>query len=146
MIKQFFVAGIPKPKGSTKSFPFRRKSGQLGVSTTNANPKTADWQQRVATEAQALDLPMQSGPIELDLTFVLPRPKRLQTKKWSTVKVKHVTKPDLDKLIRAVLDGFTGILFQDDSQVWSVLAKKDYAMGAETCGVHVVVFAQEASP
>jgi Holliday junction resolvase RusA-like endonuclease len=143
VIRQFFVAGIPAPKGSTRGFPFRRKNGKLGVSTTNANPKTADWQQRVATEAQALGLPCCSGPVEMTLTFVLPKPKYLLAKKYAGKVVRPIKKLDLDKLIRAVLDGMTGILYQDDGQVWAVNATKQYADGIEPCGVHIDIFAQE---
>ena len=35
-------------------------------------------------------------------------------------------KPDLDKLIRAVLDGLTGVAFEDDSQVILIQSSKTY--------------------
>ena len=34
--------------------------------------------------------------------------------------------PDLDKLIRAVLDGLTAIAYVDDGQVVSIVAEKAY--------------------
>jgi Holliday junction resolvase RusA-like endonuclease len=35
--------------------------------------------------------------------------------------------PDLDKLIRAVLDGLTGVAYKDDGQVVRISAVKIYA-------------------
>ena len=35
-------------------------------------------------------------------------------------------KPDLDKLIRAVLDGLTGVAYVDDAQVTLISASKSY--------------------
>jgi Holliday junction resolvase RusA-like endonuclease len=50
--------------------------------------------------------------------------------------VTHDTKrPDLDKLIRAILDGITGILIEDDSQVVNITATKQYAQANEQHGV-----------
>jgi Holliday junction resolvase RusA-like endonuclease len=46
-----------------------------------------------------------------------------------TVKREHPTvPPDLDKLIRAVLDGLTAIAYVDDSQVVEIYAKKIYGL------------------
>lgn len=137
---KFFVAGIPAPKGSTKSFPFRRKSGGLGVSTFNDNPKTVDWQQRIATEAQAANVPCADQAIEIALHFQLPRPKRLKTKKWAARTVPHTTKPDLDKLVRAALDALQGIMYTDDSQVCAIHTTKWYVKGSGSCGVQVHVW------
>ncbi|HOO03957.1 MAG TPA: RusA family crossover junction endodeoxyribonuclease [Methanomassiliicoccales archaeon] len=112
---KFFVAGEPAPKGSTKSFPYRCKDGRIGVSTTNANTRTAPWEMRIATEAQkamAGRAPFE-GPVYIEAGFWLTRPKSLP---------KRVTLPigrknDLDKLLRCCLDGLTGICYLDDGQV-----------------------------
>ena len=45
-------------------------------------------------------------------------------------------KPDLDKLIRAVLDGLTGVAYVDDSQVILIQATKTYGINE---GVWVTV-------
>jgi Holliday junction resolvase RusA-like endonuclease len=47
--------------------------------------------------------------------------------------------PDLDKLIRAVLDGLTAIAYRDDGQVTSITASKTYG---ERIGVSVKVGAK----
>jgi len=61
------------------------------------------------------------GPVSLSVSFYLPRPKSLRAKTKP-----HVTKPDLDKLVRSVKDGLTQIVWHDDSQVVEVRAWKAY--------------------
>ena len=56
---------------------------------------------------------------EMALLFCFEKPK--------SVKREHMTvKPDIDKLIRSILDSCTGILYKDDSQVHYVSARKIY--------------------
>ena len=38
----------------------------------------------------------------------------------------HVSKPDLDNVQKAILDGMNGIVFEDDSQVIDSRARKAY--------------------
>ena len=55
--------------------------------------------------------------------FYLPRPKKYQRR----LHVAHTTAPDLDKLVRSVLDALTEVVYLDDAQVVEVLAVKRYA-------------------
>lgn len=48
-----------------------------------------------------------------------------------------VQKPDLDKLLRALNDGLTGVAFHDDSQVVNIAATKRRAEPGEETGVEV---------
>ena len=50
----------------------------------------------------------------------------------------HKVQPDLDKLIRAVLDALTGVLYNDDKQVNSIISGKYYDSkdGVDICVVH----------
>ena len=57
--------------------------------------------------------------MEIQMVFIMPKPK--------TVKRAYPTvAPDLDKLVRAVLDALTGICYLDDSQVTDIRASKVY--------------------
>ena len=47
-------------------------------------------------------------------------------------------KPDIDKLLRALLDAMTGVVYVDDSQVACIWATKEYGQTAETV-VSVVI-------
>jgi Holliday junction resolvase RusA-like endonuclease len=55
--------------------------------------------------------------------FYFAKPK--STKKSVTSKT---TKPDVDKLLRAALDGMTGIIYEDDSQVTDAKVGKFYGL------------------
>lgn len=65
--------------------------------------------------------------MQLDFAFI--KPKTVNRNRPSV-------KPDLDKLIRAVLDALTGIAYTDDSQVVRILAQKSYG---SVEGVRVVM-------
>ena len=106
----FFVAGIPAPKGSTKAF-YNRNLGRAFVTATNNDAQKA-WASCVAHEAAAAGLAPTNGPVRLRLDFHLKRPASLPKRVAA-----HLKKPDLDKLVRCVLDALTGIAYQDDSQV-----------------------------
>ena len=42
-------------------------------------------------------------------------------------KVRPTKKPDIDNIIKAVLDALNGIAYKDDTQVVQVMAQKKYA-------------------
>ena len=64
-------------------------------------------------------------PVTLTLTFFLPRPPSVPKSRLAP----H-TKPDLDKLVRAVLDAMTKAgIYKDDSRVVSMTVHKRYAGG-----------------
>lgn len=128
----FFVPGIAQPKGSTVSRAFQTASGKLHVATRSANPRVKDWQHQVAAIAAQRGVQPFLGPVSIAVTFYLPRPKSLPKKVAA-----HTKKPDLDKLLRALNDGLTGIAYVDDSQVVQITAAKHY--GAERVGAEVYV-------
>ena len=91
-----FIPGIPKAQ------PRIRRSRSGGVFT----PNTAEaWKQAIRTvlKANAPSEPIQ-GPVCVDLTFLMPRPKRLYRKKDPPGLMFHTVKPDKDNLEKAVLD------------------------------------------
>lgn len=117
----FFVPGIPVPKGSGRAIIHRHTKKATYLPD---NEKTKDWQMDVRIIA------LRHKPSEVTrkavlvrLTFCLPRPASVSRKKRRY----PIVKPDLDKLSRAVLDAPTGIAYGDDSQVVSIDVKKVYA-------------------
>jgi Holliday junction resolvase RusA-like endonuclease len=115
----FWVAGLPQTKGSMRAF--MRPGWRVPV-VTNDNPRNTRWAATVRAEARRhwRTTPM-TGPVTLSLTFALPMPKRRNTQ------VPHITRPDLDKLVRSVKDALTGILYRDDAQVVRLIASKMYS-------------------
>jgi len=135
----FFVGGEPQPKGSTRAFYVKKLDR---VVTTNSNRNTKQWQLRIAMEAQRANecrkvsfySPDKCYGYEVETSFIFQRPKSLPKKVSLNTK-----RPDLDKLIRAVLDALANVIIPDDAQVISISSKKRYADGSEMPGAEILV-------
>lgn len=62
-------------------------------------------------------------PISLDVTFLLPPPKSLSVK---NIPLYHKGVPDIDNLVKFLLDACVGVIMKDDRIVCSLFAKKMY--------------------
>lgn len=132
----FWVPGRPQPAGSKRAFPIRRKTGAMGVAVTDDNPATKGWQAVVLWEAAgAMDsagAEMFAGPLGLAVTFTLRRPKghfgsgRNADKLRDSAPRWPIVKPDATKLLRAVEDAMSGVVWRDDAQVVEQMASKVY--------------------
>lgn len=134
-IFELFVPGVARPKGSMRAF----KHGDQVVLTSD-NTKLKGWAKDIRyhaiNEARDRDWQPYGGAVEMELTFMLPKPQRPKSKDY------HLTKPDLDKLIRGVLDPLTGVVFVDDARVTRLVAEKFYEGDdhlASECGVRITV-------
>lgn len=144
---EFFVPGIPRPAGSKNAF-LHSKTQKIIV-TDSSGKKGKAWRDKVSLYAQEAykGTPL-SGPIRLVVVFRLPRPKvhygtgrnANVLKRSSPVYPK--TRPDTTKLLRAVEDSLTHIIWSDDSQVVQQEASKTYAMNGRV-GANVTVEAIE---
>jgi crossover junction endodeoxyribonuclease RusA len=114
----FFVDGLPVPQGSMKVI-----NGRV---IHNKGSELAAWRSAVALTARQNGARPLTDPISIEIKFYLPRPKTVKRPEPSVA-------PDLDKLIRAVLDGLTAIAYIDDGQVTQISAQKAYGerIGAE---------------
>jgi Holliday junction resolvase RusA-like endonuclease len=80
-------------------------------------------------------------PLQMRLMFFLPRPKghfgtgKNSAKLKASAPLAPAVKPDLDKLVRAVLDALTGVVFRDDCQVAGLSCSKLYADHPYTLGL-----------
>lgn len=64
----------------------------------------------------------------VDIEFRMPIPKSYSKKKHiELLGQPHVKTPDLDNLVKAVLDGLQGSAFDIDSKIWCINACKIYA-------------------
>ena len=133
----FFVAGIPKAQPRVKAFV---RGGHAGIYT----PDSAEsWKQSVRRETVA-NAPesLVVHPVRVSMDFFLPRPKA-HHKRDGSVKsnspVWHCKKPDLDNLIKAVVDAITDTrcIWLDDSQICQISATKSYALNAVGCSVRI---------
>ncbi|MGI8622680.1 MAG: RusA family crossover junction endodeoxyribonuclease [Solirubrobacteraceae bacterium] len=104
---------------------------------------------RVAMEAAGRAL--LSGPVAVEVVFFLERPlvhhrgRRRSHPVRGDAPTLNATLPDLDKLVRALLDSLTGVVWVDDGQVAQVAAVKRYA-APDPLGARVAVWALADGP
>ncbi len=140
---EFTVIGRPITQGSKQAYvmgpvfggirEFRAvvKDASNKKTTTERAGRLDRWRESVA---EAAEIAMAGatpwdGPIDLDLEFVLERPKSHWKKSGGLTKSAprhHVSMPDRCKLARAVEDAMTGIVYKDDSQVCAGETRKRY--------------------
>ena len=125
-----FVPGVPVPGGS--KVLGRRNNGTLFVRDA-AGKRNALWKRNVRmTAITMMEGPPITGPVDLSVVFVMPRPKKhFFTGKRSNVlrpdaPAHHVHAPDATKLLRSTEDALKGIVWVDDSQVVSQTVMKRY--------------------
>ena len=82
--------------------------------------------------------PMGAG-IHLTILISVSRPPSLPKKAVLALK-----RPAIDRLLVAVSQGLTGILFTDSSQILGVMIMKDYCPSLTPSSVKIVVDAMEA--
>ena len=135
-----WVPGHPRPGGSKTAF--RTPKGRKVVK--EAGKHTPAWRSQVADLAAGAweGPPVRDRPLSLSLEFVLPRPKKhFRTGQKAHLlrddaPTFHCSKPDLTKLVRAVEDSLTGIVWHDDAQVVVQSAMKRYG---DAPGVRIIV-------
>jgi crossover junction endodeoxyribonuclease RusA len=134
-LTHFNVEGIrPAPQGS-------KKHVGRGI-MVEQSPNLKSWREAVRQEALKAGAPMALGPVFVELVFRFARPKAHFNSKGQlkpNAPTHVITKPDIDKIERSVLDALTGVLFKDDSQVCRLFAMKMYCNDGELEGCEVIV-------
>jgi Holliday junction resolvase RusA-like endonuclease len=121
----FEVAGHPVPQGSTRAFV----RGKRAITTNDPTGRIERWRGDVRSAARAVLPPgweRLTGPVEVSATFRIARPK---SHFLPVTKSRHVpvlrddapiwctTAPDADKLLRAIFDALSLVVYVDDRQV-----------------------------
>jgi len=127
---EFSVPGVPAPAGSKRAVTAGGKTGGR-VLLVDASRRSKPWKLDVAAAAlQAMgDQPPLEGPLALAVEFAFTRPKAHQGARGLTAVGRRspypATRPDATKLLRAVEDALTGIVWRDDAQVvWQFALKR----------------------
>lgn len=137
----FTAYGVARPAGSKTARTYRNKFGNVVlrsdgsplVGVMDACTKSGPWKKAVRQAAKAAfhSEPF-TGPVEVLIRFVMPRPKGHfgSGKNAGSVKALAppypISKPDLLKLARLVEDVLTGIVYADDSATVSLVLAKVY--------------------
>lgn len=110
---RFTVFGKPKPQGSKRHVGH----GIMVESSKGLKP----WRQEVSGTALALQAAMFPAhvPVEITLNFYFTKPKSAKRRAMTT-------KPDSSKLLRAIEDALTGIIYADDAQIVETHIRKHY--------------------
>ena len=142
----FYVRGVPVPQGSVTAHAHKRKDGTTYASVHYAvGSPLHRWRTDIALAARAeWGDEMTYHPVQMRTVFYMPRPMRHwtleRTLRPAYVEVEHSSRPDLDKLIRGVLDALTDVIYEDDSQVSVIYASKIYVPEwAHPAGVQVSI-------
>ena len=94
--KSFFVKGKPVSQGSLKFI----KGHAIHVK----GRELALWRGTIAAIARGTNITKIQVGVDMDLVFIFNKPKTVKRNE-------PYVRPDLDKLIRAVLDGLTGVAY-----------------------------------
>ena len=167
MTVTFEVSGLPKPQGSkiaivyppkdlvSTLYKIAKSNSPRKAFYANVNAGLIDQQSKALNEwrdevkKEAIKAYGANAPIDeavcVTATFLMPRPKNHYRTGVHAGTVKdsaphfQITRPDVDKLERAIYDAITGVVFADDSQVVRSLSIKDYARHREHvgCRIHV---------
>lgn len=123
---RFTVYGQPQPAGSKTAG--RTKAGKMFV--RDSAKGSAPWKRQVAQAAgEAMNgTGLLDGALQLVVNFIVPRPKGHYGARGlrPSAPVFPVVRPDTTKLVRAVEDACTGVVWRDDSQVVAQHAFKNY--------------------
>lgn len=132
----FFVPGVPATAGSKKAFVNRKTGKPMIVDDCEKGPS---WRESVRTAAFGRlnplgEHPIIDEPVELRVVFFFVRPKghyrkserfkgqlKVTAPNWPT------KPPDVTKLLRALEDALTGVVWRDDASVVVQAARKVYA-------------------
>lgn len=136
----FTVFGVdPAPQGSKKYVGTRRTAAGNNIPLiVESSPKLPAWRKAVSDAVkQAMidsgDLSKFEGAVKLEAVFYLTRRPSVK-REYPTVP------PDLDKVLRSLMDGITAKgegVWGDDAQVVRIEVSKKYAVGES--GVAVTI-------
>lgn len=125
----FTVRGLPVAQGTARAFVAGGKA-RLATDANRPNSPIGAWRAAIRTEAQrAMGARSLIGDgVRLVVVFTFPRPQnhfgarglKPSAPTW------HTKKPDTDKLLRALFDAMTSVVFRDDSLVYDVRVAKRY--------------------
>jgi Holliday junction resolvase RusA-like endonuclease len=113
--QSFTIPGQPIPQGRP------RFTTRAGYGRAYDDPKSRAYKNYVAVSVRSQGAELIEGPCEVEIVFFMKRPKSLPKKVRH-----HVKRPDIDNLVKGILDALNGELWKDDSQVCKLTASKVY--------------------
>ena len=121
----FTVYGLPIAKGR----PRVTTRGKFPVVYTPEKTRTYEGEVGMMAKAAMGSTEPLEGALEAFVYVTFPVPASYSKKRTEACLnefEKHIKKPDLDNVVKAVLDGMSDIVFLSDSQITSLHATKVY--------------------
>jgi len=144
----FDVRGHPKGQPRPQAFSMKDKKTGKSVARLRTKGTAESWKSDIVA---AGDTWRPRNPLEeaihVDLVFWMPRPKRLMRQSDPISAIHHDCKPDIDNLVKAVLDALTNDgWWRDDCQVAKVTATKMYHGKLGSPGAQITIVELEPEP
>ena len=124
----FKLAGNPRGKQRPKF------SGRGGFVRTYTPKETVDYEKAIANAYKAAGGGLIENAVCMTVVAYMPIPKSTTKKEKELIangRVQPRKKPDIDNIIKVVMDGLNGIAYEDDKQVIAVTGVKRYALHCE---------------
>lgn len=113
------IFGDPVPKA-------RPRFSSKGGFRTYTPQKTKDYEKLIQKHLEGLIPNTIMQNMHLHVEAVFSRPKSMRSKKYPTGLIHKHTRPDIDNVIKAVMDALN-VFIKDDSLIVSISAEKFYA-------------------
>lgn len=139
------IPGPPVPKARPRFAMVR------GRARTFSDPRSVAYEKRIAwlvANATHAELLAPAGvPVRVDVLAIFKRPKRLHRKADPPGLVPHVVRPDLDNVVKSILDGI-GIagLWDDDGQVTVLRAEAAFSEKDQEPRVELTIYLPAERP
>jgi len=115
--------------------PFPAPRPRVTKYGTYNDPKYTQYKKVLGMKANSIIKKPLENEVFIKIDFFYEIPKSW-TKKKKAEAMWHKSKPDIDNLVKTVLDGLNGIGFKDDGQVVSIQVRKQYA---GFCGTKILI-------
>lgn len=130
---RFTIPAIPVAKG-------RPKISAIGGHARAYTPaKTRKYEEMVGLIARTVFPKPLKGPVYLRAEFYFEHPKAKWRKRKPLEQTWHTGRPDVDNLMKSLLDGLEGVAFGDDSSVVWVVGRKYRACQGDSARTEVEV-------
>lgn len=116
------IPGDPVPKG-------RPRFTRQGRAYTPAKTKTYEDEVAMLGKAAMNGQEPLKTPIAVFVYATFPIPQSYSKKRREACldgSERHIKRPDLDNVVKAITDGMNGVVYDDDSQIVSIHATKVY--------------------
>lgn len=137
---ELFVPGTPVQQGSKRHVG----GGRMIEAAKGLQP----WRQLTALAAHnamlEAGLSVIAPKVEVSVSAVFVFKRLSNAPKREPGRMPMVSPPDIDKLLRAILDALTGVCFADDGQVTHTATRKCRAAIGEMTGVELTIIGKEA--